>query len=279
MRVSIDTYIPGPSLVHDSDARVKFILLLVLSVAAFCVTTWTGLALLAGVVVACIVAAHLPWRRLALLSVPLLVVLALVWVCNAFMFDVSHPASSGLIGASAGFVAGWKPVALIGSFGFSPEGCMYGLFYAVRILLILFASFVVTFTTTATQLTGAFTSLLAPLRVVKVPVDDIAMMLSIALRFIPITADEVTRVRNAQLLRGASFGSGSIWQRVTAWQTVFVPVIVGLFRRADALAEAMEARCYGAGKRSSLHETRFAPSQALVLACGVAFCVAVAWVC
>lgn len=155
---------------------------------------------------------------------------------------------------------------------------MYGLFYAVRILLILFASFVVTFTTTATQLTNAFASLLAPLRVVRVPVDDIAMMLSIALRFIPLTADELTRVRNAQLLRGASFENGSLWQRISAWQTVFVPLIVGLFRRADALAEAMEARCYGAGRRSCLHEARFAPSQALVLVCGVAVCMVIALV-
>lgn len=264
---------------HTTDARVKFVLLLAVSMTTFCVTTWTGLGLIACVVCAGITVAQIPWKRLIPLSMPLVVILAVVWICNAFMLDVSHPASSGLMGASAGFAAGWKPVTLVGSFGFSPEGCMYGLFYATRIMLILFASFVVTFTTTATQLTHAFASLLAPLRAIRVPVDDIAMMLSVALRFIPLTADELTRVRNAQLLRGARFDGGSLWQRIAAWHMVFVPVIVGLFRRADALAEAMVARCYGAGKRSYLHETPLTASQVLVLMGGLVFCVVVVLLC
>lgn len=276
MRLSVSTYIPGDTPVHASDARVKFVLLLALSVTVFCVNTWAGLGIIALALGIIIVLAKLPWGRLCALSVPLLGMLALIWVCNAFMLDVFHPASSVLSGVSAGFATGWSPVALIGSFGFSPEGCMYGLFYAVRILIILFASFVVTFTTTATDLTYAFVSLLSPLRIVRVPVDDVAMMLSVGLRFIPVTADELIRVRNAQLLRGAPFESESLWRRLLAWQTVFVPLIVGLFKRANALAQAMESRCYGAEQRTCLHDGKNTPAHKASLVIGLVFCAAIA---
>lgn len=257
LRISI----PGASLVHRADARVKLVLLLVFSVGVFFVSAWRGLGLYALVVAAAMVAARLPFGRFCVLSVPLLVVLAFVWVCNAFALDVDNVAPSGLGGVSAGFAAGWAPVALVGQFGFVPEGCMFALFYAARILLILFASFVVTFTTPAEALTGAFSSLMRPLRHLRVPVDDAATMLSIAVRFIPLTAEELVRVRNAQASRGAQFEAGGLWQRIFQWRTVFIPLVVRLFRRADVLGESMEARCYGMGPRSSLNAAHMSAAQ------------------
>lgn len=273
---SWSTYVPGNSFVHRLDARVKLVLLLAFSITVFCVQHWTALGVLALVVAAAIADARLSWRRFGLLALPLLVIMLIVWVCNAFMLDVSAPASSALSSVSAGFATGWKPVVLWGSFGFSPQGCMFALFYAVRIYLILFASFVVTFTATSTQLSEAFISFLNPLRRLGVPVDDAATILSLALRFIPLIAEELAAIKRAQVSRGTQFDTGGAWQRISAYLAVFTPLLIGLFRRANVLACAMDARCYGAGPRTSLNEAMLTAPQVGTLVVGLAACVMLA---
>lgn len=270
MSAPLCIYIQGDTLVHRADARAKLVLLLLFSVGVFFVDTWRGLGVYAVAVVAAIAIARLPIVRVGALSLPLAVLLAFIWVCNAFAFDVGNVSSLGFGGVSAGFAEGMQPFVLVGAFGFVPQGCMFALFYAVRILLILWASFVVSFTTAAEELTGAFSSLLRPLRAVRVPVDDAATMLSLAVRFIPVTAEELALVRNAQTARGAKLECGSIWQRIFAYRTVFIPLVVRLFRRADSLGLSMEARCYGCGQRSSLNESHGSTRQAVVFsACSV----------
>ena len=126
----------------------------------------------------------------------------------------------------------------------------------------------VSFTTSVEALTGAFASLMRPLRAIRVPVDDVATMLSLAVRFIPLTAEELALVRSAQTARGARLESGSIWQRLFAYRTVFIPLVVRLFRRADTLSVSMVARCYGCTQRTSLEEPHVCLRQAVVfLAC------------
>ena len=174
MATSLRIYIQGDSPIHRADARVKLVLLLLFSVGVFFVGTWRGLGVYSLAVAAVVVAGRMPLARLGALSLPLVVLLAFIWVCNAFTFDVGSLAESGLGGVSAGFSEGWQPVALAGTFGFVPQGCMFALFYAVRILLILWASFAVSFTTSVEALTGAFASLMRPLRAIRVPVDDVA---------------------------------------------------------------------------------------------------------
>lgn len=269
-------YIPGNTVVHRFDARGKLILLLACSISVFLVQSWAGLGLMVAAVVLTILVARLPLRTLALLSIPLMVVLALVWLFNAFTLDVNVARTTqGLADVSAGFASGMPAIALVGSFGFSPEGCMQGLFYVLRILVILYASFVVVFTTTSNALVDAFVSFLRPLRVVRVPVDDVAMVLSIALRFIPLTAEELMKVCSAQAARGARYDEGSLAKRLRTWSTVLVPLLVGLFHRADTLAQAMDARCYGASVRTSLTGVRFSPLQILCTVLGIAVLVAV----
>lgn len=268
MAASLRIYIQGDTLIHRADARMKLVLLLLFSVGVFFVDTWRGLGVYSLVVAAVVAAGRIPLARMGALSLPLAVLLAFIWVCNAFAFDVGSLAESGLGGVSAGFAEGWQPVALAGTFGFVPQGCMFALFYAVRIFLILWASFAVSFTTSAEALTGAFASLMRPLRVIRVPVDDAATMLSLAVRFIPLTAEELALVRNAQTARGAQLESGSVWQRLFAYRTVFIPLVVRLFRRADALSISMVARCYGSARRTSLEEPHIGLRQAVVfLAC------------
>ena len=268
MTASLRIYIQGDTPIHRADARMKLVLLLLFSVGVFFVDTWRGLGVYSLVVVAVVAAGRIPLARMGSLSLPLAVLLAFIWVCNAFAFDVGSLAESGLGGVSAGFAEGWQPVALAGTFGFVPQGCMFALFYAVRIFLILWASFAVSFTTSAEALTGAFASLMCPLRVIRVPVDDAATMLSLAVRFIPLIAEELALVRNAQTARGAQLESGSVWQRLFAYRTVFIPLVVRLFRRADALSISMVARCYGSARRTSLEEPHIGLRQAVVfLAC------------
>lgn len=277
MSGTLRIFIPGTSPLHRADARVKLVVLLALSIAVFFVETWTGIGVLAAFIALCVASARLPIARLCALSIPVLVVLAIVWVCNAFVADVSVPtASSSLSGVSAGFAAGWPPVALVGSFGFSPEGCMRGLFYAMRIMIILVASFAVTFTTAAEALTDAFSSLLRPLRRLHAPVDDVALMLSLAVRFIPLMAEEASRLQRAQRSRGADFAGRGLACRLASWQTVLIPLVVRMFRRATMLGQAMEARCYGAGPRTSLADRALAPADAAGLVLGLVACVVVA---
>ena len=125
--------------------------------------------------------------------------------------------------------------------------------YVVRISLVIMASFVITFTTTSTQLTDALASILRPLRALKVPVDDIAFTLSLALRFIPLLFEQLGQIKIAQTSRGAQFGSGSLWKRLKTWMVVLIPLFIGFFRQADSVVEAMDARCYGAEERTSLN--------------------------
>ncbi|OUO91335.1 cobalt ABC transporter [Gordonibacter sp. An230] len=284
MRIDVSSYIPGSSPVHLCDARVKIVLLAAYSATLFLVRAWAGLGLAAlafGVVSAI---SGIGWKRYFGLLVPVYVVAALAVAFNGFSFDVwqAAGAASGASGGpgdvSAGVFANLPPVALVGSFGVVPAGFARGCFFAVRIVLLVTASLVVVYTTTSTQLTDAFAVFVRPLGRLRVPVDDAAMVLSLALRFIPVTAEELGRVHDAQWARCAAFSEGGLRTRLGAWQSVFVPLFVGLFRRADALAIAMDARCYGIGDavRTSLGRKRLAASDIAVLAVGLAACIVLA---
>ncbi len=273
MRINFDTYSPGSSLVHTCDTRVKIVLLLAYSITLFFVQTWAGLLICVAVCLATALIARVSLRRLAALLIPLYVVLFFTLLFNGFSFDVTQAAPvSGVGDVSAGLLASAAPIPLIGDFGFVPAGFARGCFYALRIVMLVLASLVVSFTSTSTELTNAFADFLKPLRHLKVPVDDIAMMVSLALRFIPLTAEELGRIYAAQKSRGAAFDSGGVFGRLKAWQPVLVPLFVSLFRRADQVAVAMEARCYAlTPDRSRLHRQVFTTASALVLVFGCAF--------
>ncbi len=152
----------------------------------FFVETLRGLGVYSLVVAAVVVAGRMPLARLGALSLPLVIVACFYLGVQCIHLRCRSVGESGLGGVSAGFAEGWQPVALAGTFGFVPQGCMFALFYAVRILLILWASFAVSFTTSVEALTGAFASLMRPLRVIRVPVDDVATMLSLQFGLSPL---------------------------------------------------------------------------------------------
>lgn len=229
---------------HQLDARVKLALLLVYSIALFCTHTWWGIGVFALVLFGAMMASRVPLKNYLKTLVPALAILIFIWICNSIPFEA--------------------------------ERSLNALAYAARIALVIMASFIITFTTTSTQMTDAIASILSPLRRLRVPVDDIAFTLSLALRFIPLLFEQFTQIKTAQISRGARFDSGSIWGRLKTWLVVFIPLFIGFFRQAETVAEAMDARCYGADQRTSLNARSMTASGWLLLLAALILCVSVA---
>lgn len=241
------------SSVHRFDARSKLILLLVYSVCLFFVNTCLGITCEALLFLLMLVVSKLPIGKVFAIAFPVYVIAIFTVLANGFIFED-------------------------GRFEFYAQGFEHGCFFALRILLLVWASLVVCFSTTSTQLTDALGKLLSPFRKIHVPVDDIAMVASIALRFIPVTADEYFKIRCAQASRGASLDDGPVFVRIRAHVAIFVPLLVGLFRRADNLAQAMDARCYAISNtpRTSISAHRLSVSDASLTVAGCIVFIALA---
>jgi energy-coupling factor transport system permease protein len=136
----------------------------------------------------------------------------------------------------------WKFITI------TKEAIYYTVFLAVRLFLLVLGSSLLTLTTTPVSLADGIESLLSPLKVIRFPVHELALIMSIALRFIPILTDETQRIMNAQKARGADFESGNLIQRVKAVLPILIPLLISAFRRADELGDAMDARCYSGSK-------------------------------
>lgn len=257
MSFNATSYNPRITPVHRIDARVKIVLVVAYSIALFFVQTWSGLGLFAIVLALAVAASRLRLLECIRQLIPLLLILSFTLIANSFSFDVSSAAELYGIGAvSSGVFQEMQPVALIGTFGFVPAGFARGCFYVLRIAFLLCASLVLVTTTSTSELSHAIRRFLVPLERFGLPVHDIATTISIALRFIPVTVDEFNAVRMAQASRGADFEGGGLIGKLKMWGTVLIPMFVGLFRRAERLATAMDARCYGMGKTTYLNQRR-----------------------
>ena len=277
MSVNIATYNSRLTPVHEIDARVKIVLVLAYSVALFCVHSWWGIGLLALIALAAAVLARLDVRQAARTMLPLVFVLAMSLVVNSFVLDVRSYDPAHMPGSvSVGIFAESPAIALVGAFGFVPAGFIRGCYYVLRIVLLLVASLVLTTTTTSTEINQAIKCFLHPLERFGVPTHDIATVVSIALRFIPVSIDEFQQLRAAQTSRGADFDTGGLLARIRSWTTVLVPLFVGLYRRADTLALAMDTRCYGTGTATELNTHHFSLQQKALLVAGLASCIALA---
>ena len=278
MHFNATTYRALDTPVHRLDARVKIVLVVVYSVALFCVDTWMGMAALVLMLGGVAPMARLDVARIARQLLPVLLIIAITIVANSFVLDVSTPAASFGYRPPA-WIEALPGIPLAGSFGFTPVGFSRGCFFAFRIALLVGASLVFTTTTSGTQITQALESFLSPLGKFGVPVHDVATIVSLAMRFIPVTIDEFNRVQMAQAARCAPFEEAGALTKMRAWSTVFVPMIVALYRRADRLADALDARCYGAGQATRLDEGRVNAASMAALAVCTVLCVAIAYMC
>lgn len=275
MRSTPDIYVPGTGPLYRLDARVKVLLLVAFSVAVFFVETWLGLGVLFALLLLAALSGRLPLLRLVSMASPVLVLLSLIVVCNSLTGPDGSGGLAHLSGVSAGFADGAPLIPLCSVVSFGPEGFVKGLFYLFRIVLVVWASFVLAFTTRSVQLTRAFSSLLSPLRFMRLPVDDIAMVCSLVLRFIPLAWSSYARIRDAQISRAARYDEGGLWSKVRGYVSLMIPLFVSLFRQADRLAEAMDARCYALGakgqgvRRSSLDNEKISVSDVVILLGGL----------
>ena len=234
--VPFGQYVPGSSAVHTLDARAKLGVVLGFTAVLFATQNPRALLFAGAVLLGLIAVSGIPWRLVIRGLKPILWIAGFTLVVNAVRWQADDV---------------WLS---LGPLGIDADGLGRGLYFAVRIVLLVLGTSLVTLTTSPVALTDAMASLMRPLRLVRVPVDDVAMMLSIALRFVPTTAEEAEKVVVAQTARGAVFDEGGPVKRARAWVPVLVPLFVRLFRRADDLALAMESRCYTGVGRTRLKE-------------------------
>ena len=229
--ITIGQHFPGESIVHRTDPRLKLVLVVAFVVVLFMSSNPVGLALSVAFLALMYTLAKIPLRVILKSMKPILPIVIVTGVLNLFF----------ITGAGEPLIHLWK-------IRIYWEGIRYALLMAVRILALIAGTSLLTYTTSPIALTDALERLLKPLALVHLPVHELAMMMTIALRFIPTLIDETDKSMNAQKARGALLDSGTLKDRVKALVPVMIPLFISAFRRADELAMAMECRCYRGGE-------------------------------
>jgi len=225
-RIVIGQYYPTGSMIHNLDPRVKLIGTIMYITFILLVNHFVGYAIGAGFVACIIMLAKIPAKFLFRGLRPIIFILAIAALINLF------------------FTPGVHVLVQVGPVNITLEGVILALQMGIRLTLLIVGSGILTLTTSPIELTDGIEFLLKPLKKIKVPAHDIAMMMTIALRFIPTLADEMDKIIKAQKARGADFETGGLMKRAKSLLPILVPLFVSAFKRADELATAMEARCY-----------------------------------
>lgn len=228
--ISIGQFFPGKSLIHRLDPRVKLVLVFAYILLVFIPDNWGGLAVSVLLLSLCIALSGIPLKLMVKGLKPVIPLLLFTSVINIFYVD-----GTVLVNLFWGLKITW-------------QGIFTAVFISVRILCLIAAGSLLTYTTSPTTLTDALERVLSPLKVFRISVHEIAMMMTIALRFIPTLIEETDKIMSAQKSRGADMESGNLLQRVRALIPVLVPLFISSFRRAYELATAMECRCYRGGE-------------------------------
>lgn len=230
--ISFGQYYPASSLIHKADARVKILLIFLLLVFIFVANSWAALGVMALLIVTIAFLSKVPLSLFIKNLKPVLPVLIVASLLNIFYV------SDGKI------LFEWHFITI------STDGLLRAAFILIRIVLLIIVGGLLTYTTTPTQLTSAIERLLSPLKYIGLgeAVHTMAMMMTIALRFIPTLIEEAQKIISAQKARGADFESGKLYKRIKAMVPILVPLLISSVRRALELANAMECRCYCGGK-------------------------------
>ncbi len=228
--ITIGQHFPGDSLVHKFDPRMKLVLTIVYIILLFAASNPLGLTLSLVFLVAMYGVAKIPFKLITKSLKPILPIILFTAVLNLF------------------FVSGeGEPLVHFWVLNIYAEGLRYAILMAVRVMALIAGTSLLTYTTSPIVLTDAIEQLLKPLGRLHFPVHELAMMMSIALRFIPTLIEETDKIMNAQTASGAMLDNGSMMERVKALVPVLIPLFISAFRRADELAMAMECRCYRGG--------------------------------
>lgn len=245
--ITLGQYFPARSLMHRADPRLKICLIIFSIILIFSAGNFFSLALAVGYVLLGIALSRTPFKLYLKSLKPVLFIIVFTAVLNIF-YGTGEPL--------------WQ----WGLIKITRNGLLNSLFVSIRIVALILASSVLTFTTSPTQLTDAIERLLKPLALLKLPVHEFAMMMTIALRFVPLLLEETDKIMSAQKARGADMESGGLIQRIKALTPVLIPLFVSAFRRAFDLATAMESRCYHGGEgRTKMKQLHFGAADWLVL--------------
>jgi len=234
--ITLGQYYQTDSVIHRLDPRVKLVTTLCYIISLFIVDNWIGYVIAGIFLLMVIKLSRVPFKFMVRGMKSIVFLLLFAAVFNLFLTP-------------------GEPVLEFWKLSITKEGIRLASLMAVRLVFLIMGSSVMTLTTTPNNLTDALEKLLGPLRVLKVPVHEIAMMMSIALRFIPILLEETDKIMKAQIARGADFESGNLIKKVKSMVPLLVPLFISAFRRANDLAMAMEARCYRGGD----HRTKMKP--------------------
>ena len=228
--VTFGQYYPAKSFVHKMDARIKILLIIAYIVAVFMVKSFefTGFGLCLVFVIIATIFSRVPFTKILASIKGIIFIIIFSAVLQIFLNKTGTPLWEN------GFI--------------TDKGLLNAGFIVCRITLMVMGASLLTFTTSPVEIADGIESLLSPLKLIRFPVKKFALIMSIALRFIPTLLLETDRIIKAQKARGADFESGSIFKRVKALIPILVPLLISSFRRADELADAMDARCYMGGK-------------------------------
>ena len=255
--ITLGQFFPGNTLAHRLDPRTKLLVTVLYIVALFSARSLWGYALLALVLAISVRVSRVKLRSLLRGLKPVLFIIAFTAILNLF----------------------YTPGRTLVSFWtlrLTYEGMRTAVTMMLRIMLLIMGTFLLTYTTSPIRLTDGMESLLSPLKRIKLPVHELAMMMSISLRFIPTLIEETDKIMSAQKARGADFESGNLFHRAKALIPMLVPLFISAFRRADELATAMECRCYHGGEgRTKLNVLRYEARDYLVLAFFLALAVGI----
>ena len=255
--ITIGQYVPGNSIIHRLDPRIKLAISLVLIIGLFFINTFWGYLFVALFIFSIFAVAKIKISYVIRGIRPLMFILILTFLLHVFM--------------DAGEV-----LFKLGPLTATLEGTLAGLKMVIRLVLLVISTSCLTLTTSPMELTDGIESILRPLQKIGVPAHEFAMMMTIALRFIPTLIEETDKIMKAQMARGADFESGNILRRAKSMIPILVPLFVSAFRRADELATAMEVRCYRGGKgRTRMKQLRFQITDLYAFLASVAIILAI----
>jgi energy-coupling factor transport system permease protein len=254
--ITLGQYFPGNTVAHRLDPRTKILLVVLYIVALFSAASALTYGLVALTLAVCVRVSRVGLGALVRGLKPVVLIIVFTGVLNLFYTPGNY-------------------LVRFGIFHISDAGVRNAVSMVLRIMLLIMGTFLLTYTTSPINLTDGLERLLNPLKRLRVPVHELAMMMSIALRFIPTLIEETDKIMSAQKARGADFESGGLIQR-PGLIPLLVPLFISAFRRADELAMAMECRCYHGGEgRTKLHVLRFEARDAVALTAGCAITAAV----
>ena len=253
--ITLGQYFPGDTVVHRLDPRTKLLLVIIYIVGLFNSVGWASYAFVILVTALSMAISKIKPRSALKGLKPLVIIIILTAVLNIFYIDGTP------------IVEGWI---------ITWEGIERAVMMSLRIILLIVGTFMLTYTTSPIALTDGLEIMMGPLKKIKIPVHEMSMMMSMALRFIPTLIEETDKIMSAQKARGADFDSGNLFQRAKALLPILVPLFVSAFRRADELAVAMESRCYHGGEgRTRMKQLKMQGIDAWALVLGAMFLTAI----